>query len=348
MPASITVLNRDQSLPPLLLPNLNFVSISYNSGITDPVNCYSNTRKRNLNDLDNLATIATKRAKQISNTSSIASITPPPILSLQNGNVNSTIINTVAVASNMTSPINQRNVFTPSPTPSVSNSVTSSTSTSMVTANLNSNTNTGNNTGAKRQRIGPSCDKCRLKKIKCDAKIEILTQNDLIIPLISNKLHYILSYDDILQNLNVLYQLNISNDVINSIQQESSGFSLIKHIDKLILFKPCLSCCKRKNSNNSNNNNNTNGTTSPTRHTNNNNNDSNNNDITTQTLNNSASKNMASQSASQKKNINSSIDCKFSKGFTRADINIFNKILRNVKDKTIFDIDINDYKSTGL
>ncbi|CCH59836.1 hypothetical protein TBLA_0C00140 [Henningerozyma blattae CBS 6284] len=109
---------------------------------------------------------------------------------------------------------------------------------------------TQTNYGTKRQRTGPSCDKCRLKKIKCNAVIDILIQDEKMIPMISKYLHHILNKFEFLklkESFPALNDLDIDDDVWLPTNQ----ILIIKHIDKLILFKPCLSCCKKKSNSNS-------------------------------------------------------------------------------------------------
>ena len=167
---------------------------------------------------------------------------------------------------------------------------------SRSTSNSTTSSTTSTSSISKRQRSGPSCDKCRLKKIKCNAKIEILLQDDTIIPLISNKLRYVLTPNDILLYRGTLLQnIAIPDDVIEG----TSSRKLIKHIDKLVLLTPCLPCIKKKHS-------------------------------------------------SSSTNFQKSNNCTFSKGFTRADINISSKISLKFKDKTIYDITYDDYKSTNF
>ncbi|CCF57315.1 hypothetical protein KAFR_0C03230 [Kazachstania africana CBS 2517] len=405
---SITVSNKDQELPPLLLPNLNFIkhklshfNINTGSGVTDPFlsspsssssttnddHTNNNYPKRpleaNVNEsgLDHLAFLATKRPKLLAkgtgdpmaNNSNndldsnspinIATITPPPTMPVSasiSPSMHSNVphmINTPPPRPNTALSQNQSQQHTlpqhlqPIPISSSSQNMymkldrkmknqtiplislnfnspvqnlmsinqnrrtasplsTSSSPSPSLSASFSSNSNTT----TKRQRVGPSCDKCRLKKIKCDAKIVILAQDEFIITLFSNKLHYVLTNDDILQNKSTLLKLNISKDtletIINSNNDNIENTSpnnanngqlfLVKHIDKLILFKQCLSCCKRKN---------------------------------------------ASNNGINKKN---ACICLFSKGFTRADINVFSKISARVKNKTIYDIEISDYKESGF
>ena len=417
--ASITISNRDEDLPPLLLPsinpnmrnillnsmngsvpnnstNLNGNNIDDNGLNTSPVkndvflhqkrqlnnnnnnnnnnddddDKSNNNNKNNIvnNGLESLASLATKRPRLssgISNNNTVLSI-PTPINSSSSSN--SSTSNTIT-GSNTTIPASllmglHHNIHTPPPitqqntllndtprsiTPRSSgipsrsvtpltritplnnntNNITASPTSSVSSSSASVSTNSKNNTGAKRQRVGPSCDKCRLKKIKCDAHIEVLVQDESVMTFVTNNLHYALTRDDVQRNRSALMsQFHISNDTLNTFVEQSfdnynphignkqfiNSISIIKHIDKLILFKPCLSCCKKKHSaiitNFVNNNNNNNNQTNP-----------------------------------YEEFLNC---CTFSKGFTRADINIFSRISKKIKGKTIYQMDVSDFKDAGL
>ncbi|ODQ60786.1 hypothetical protein WICANDRAFT_61351 [Wickerhamomyces anomalus NRRL Y-366-8] len=80
---------------------------------------------------------------------------------------------------------------------------------------------------SKRQRVGPSCDFCRSKKIKCDAHVEIM-------------------------EIDVLYDLNLTKkdeikdeNLIKKYMTEDEldeGFKLIYSNEKIIKFKTCSYC----------------------------------------------------------------------------------------------------------
>lgn len=400
--SSITILNKNTNLPPLLLPILN---ISHNNSIsnnnTDKVKPLiwnknlSNFTNTNTNTftkpstLDNLASLATKiniLDSDNNNTSSthnnsssmknIATITPPPSItgksdsskffdnntdsgssscsSSNNLNIDESSITITTLKTSRRKKLNTNN--TKNKRKNANNSDDSkskqhnsnnsnndntkkndNTLTSVIQPTkkrkLITNTKTNNDTIPnnnknefnskhvnKRQRIGPSCDNCRLKKIKCNAHVEIIVQDDLIISSFTPLLHYVLTKDDIEQNkLLLTNKLNINLALLNLI--DSDNLRLIKHIDKLIIFKPCSSCCKKKNSSIK----------------------SENDENITTDKSNSASPIMRKSELGN----NDEINCLFSKGFTRADINIFTKISLFVVDKTIYQMDINDYKKAG-
>lgn len=179
--------------------------------------------------------------------------------------------------------------------------------------------------GSKRQRVGPSCDKCRLKKIKCDAHIEILAQDESVLAFASDRLHYALTKGDVERLQPQLeQQYGVERETLAAfLGQSFQGFnagrgasnkhfihsmSIIKHIDKLVLFKPCLSCCKRKHS--------------------------------------AIITSFGGQQDPYAEFLNC---CTFSKGFTRADINVFAKIAHKQQHpKPIYEMDTADYKDAGF
>jgi len=394
--ASITISNRDEDLPPLLLPSINpnirnimnntnniidhhhhndiksNILLSNDNGITNTTTTTNNIikidpflhKKRQsdssiknedqstmINGLESLASLATKRPKLSSNnndniitttpsstssTSTTSSTmpaslliglhhnihTPPPILNIGN----TTTTTTTTTTSNPQSNIDTPRSITPasgipsrSVTPLRKNQIPSTASpTSSVSS---SSTNTTNSQTSKRQRVGPSCDKCRLKKIKCDAHIEVLIQDESVLTFATELLHYALTRDDVIRHrITLESQFHIESDTLDTFLKQSfenynpnagnkqfiNSISIIKHIDKLILFKPCLSCCKKKY---------------PV--------------IITE----------FGTPNPFKEFLNC---CTFSKGFTRADINIFSRINKRISGKSIYEMNANDYKNSGF
>ncbi|QHS76736.1 Sut2p [Saccharomyces paradoxus] len=88
----------------------------------------------------------------------------------------------------------------------------------------------------KRQRDGPSCDSCRTKKIKCNATIIVFLQDRNLISSISSNLHYALSQDDINQ-----FRMKF----FKKLPDVMDTYEVIKHLDKIVLFKACTSCSRR-------------------------------------------------------------------------------------------------------
>lgn len=284
MSTSIPVVNRNQTLPPLLLPDLRFLNErqyqKISAGVA-PMATREGTLKR-FSTLESLASVATKRLKLGAEAGAQAStgqiMTPPP----------------TAPVSASISPSPSYAAFQESP-----RSAAKSTSPAPVAGRAERAGRGALNT-AKRQRIGPSCDGCRLKKIKCDASIEILLQDEVVVPLVSSKLHHVLTRGEIAEHSAALLK-NLGlpecllNDQSTEGETEAQEQQVIKHIDKIVLFKPCGSCRKRRSSNGSYHD-----------------------------------------------------CCVFSKGFTRADINVFSKIAARVPGKAVSEMDVDDYRNAGF
>ncbi|CCC68658.1 hypothetical protein NCAS_0B05740 [Naumovozyma castellii] len=106
----------------------------------------------------------------------------------------------------------------------------------------------------KRQRVGPSCDHCRFKKIKCDSQIKVVLESNHILNLISNKIHYVFNADEIellkttlLKNTTLPEKLANTTTINKRNIAEGSVYPiLLKHFDKIILFSPCTSCDKNE------------------------------------------------------------------------------------------------------
>lgn len=330
MSTSIPVLNRNNTLPPLLLPDLRLIDYHQkmtgatatpatfnndgNEVASDPFlvgggrggkrSLDTNVRVNvNVNTLESLAYIATKRPKL---TTKIGSIRAP----------NSVVSRLNLITPPPTAPVST--TISPSPSyltlrsPSDDNKSSSASSVSPQPIKLEKKI-LHSNSNNKRQRIGPSCDGCRLKKIKCDAKIEIILQDESIVPLVSDKLHHIFTKEEILENLDTMFKdVDMPKELYEDNTNDEDGEdvwektpTLIKHIDKIIMFKPCTSCRKRRSS--------------------------------------QGNHHQDDECTNNKKS-----GCIFSKGFTRADINVFSKISSRVKNKSMYDMDILDYRNAGF
>lgn len=105
---------------------------------------------------------------------------------------------------------------------SIKSSSTTSTSTST------SGCNSSNSIQPKRrQRLGPSCDSCRLRKVKCDAEIQIISSSELN------------------ENYSHLNLSDLSNGIIQEINLQNDGYVLLFNDEKFIKFKSCKHCrCK--------------------------------------------------------------------------------------------------------
>lgn len=146
---------------------------------------------------------------------------------------------------------------------------------------------------ARRQRSGPSCDHCRRKKIKCDAQVQVLLRNVAPHTLRAPALHHVYTQDELRVLDTQLKKLSIDPSLFSAKSPHETRY-LVRHIDKLIEFKPCYACVRA-------------------------------------TLDRSTAK----------------MCCKFSKGFTRADITVLRKIrsAAGLADTTdIEDIAMADYE----
>ncbi|CCK70601.1 Sut1p KNAG_0E03440 [Huiozyma naganishii CBS 8797] len=333
MPFSIPVSNNNNdTLPPLLLPDLVHVQPVSLSNATDPLlNSWSNRlgagSKSNAasvkglmnspspplkqSDLENLAHVATKNLRN------------SPVLEQLNNSVVPLKGISRAQKPHYMNPVGIASI-TPPPSEPPSNSITPLVVRAIVTQDFDDG-NTRKKPGkkrfsfspkkvakikkqepkplktSKRQRNGPSCDQCRLKKIKCDAIIEVIAQNESILTLCNDKLHHVLTKQEFTDALPALQKLSIHASTWHDIKKNDCH--LVKHLDKLIIFKSCTSCYKKQGRHETNY-----AVTTP--------------DIEC---------------------------CIFSKGFTRSDINIFSKISSLSSNKTQIDeMTVTDYHNTGF
>lgn len=82
----------------------------------------------------------------------------------------------------------------------------------------------------RRQRLGPSCDSCRSRKVKCNAEIVVLSRN--------------INIDEDLNPFNL--SISQINDLVNLKHPvKIDAYNLIISNNKLIKFKPCESCNAR-------------------------------------------------------------------------------------------------------
>lgn len=270
--ASFTIINRDTSLPPLLLPNVNssnnFNNPNYHDGgyesqklmalhgnnqFLSPPMPPQLIKNVNIHSSSNSFTGLTD---PISNSSSVTSLSPSPSIS-PSGSIS------LPTPSNGSASINSTLDDLASLAAKNTRSGPKSKRSSKGKLTKNNSRGRGKNNAAahhiaKRQRVGPSCDKCRVKKIKCNATSNILVQDLDIVSLFSTKLHYEFSPEEILNENSEVNQYMRRKHIIDapSIQnlkecirknQNPQNKTLVKHIDKLIIFQPCDSCQKKKN-----------------------------------------------------------------------------------------------------
>lgn len=238
-PRAFEVINKDNKKPVLLLPHLMAYPTLTNSDIINNSSSSNNDK-------------FSFQFKDINTNNNSYSYIPTPISTplnnskfINNNNYNNFNKKTFRRKSDIISPSSSR-VHTPP--------ITIPTSPELSPSPSN---NTNSATASKRQRIGPSCDTCRLKKTKCNAKIEIILfdtdflnkSSKLNNVLNSNLLHYQLNLNDINNLINYFSSIENNNTtniiLIEKLNNLKENEKLIKHLDKLILFTPCSSCVKR-------------------------------------------------------------------------------------------------------
>lgn len=203
--------NSNNQLPPLLLPLITLKNKKNND--TDN------------NSFVNLATLANLASK----TPRI--ITPPPSSSSSEDN------NSLNVSPTVKKNDTTNNIITTTNTTAINNDDNVSTGSSGSTSSSSSSNN-------KRQRSGPSCDKCRMKKIKCNADVRILYQSSKLLKI--EFLHFQISSIDELIKLCSKYNIDYSKKLADTdIENLINIGKIIKHFDKIIFFKSCTSCSKK-------------------------------------------------------------------------------------------------------
>ncbi|SCU80716.1 LAMI_0B03488g1_1 [Lachancea mirantina] len=90
---------------------------------------------------------------------------------------------------------------------------------------------------SKRQRSGPSCDACRAKKIKCDASVDVIAQDEALVHVAGDSLHTELTQEQISA---------LPQRIAAQVPRDLTSVTLVKHIDKLVAFYACTSCRKRQ------------------------------------------------------------------------------------------------------
>lgn len=204
--------NKVSNSLPIALPSLN--SLPSNKKIVLPsITTLNKLTESNLNHLNSV----TQNYKY-------AQLTPP------NSNINSrpnSLVSSPPTSVKLNSPQQEENILAPqvctplapiniAPAPTKSSDINES----------------DEQAPKRRQRLGPSCDNCRVRKVKCNAEIIVLSNDyntyDLKQFNLSPEQH-----DDLLKSLPVY--LN-----------DDHSWELLVSVDKLIKFKPCKSCHGKK------------------------------------------------------------------------------------------------------
>lgn len=279
MKVSFLLNNKDSNRPPLLLPSLPLSSYStyYNpinttlhsttttTTTTTPTDNNDNTLISS-NPLDNLATLATIIPKLAVNNDND---------SITNYSANSNPLSSTTIKRKRkrtkSKVIDNIDIITPPPTkpatPSPSKDINipylaNDTIEKHVSYPSKYYQKLADNdtSSKKRQRVGPSCDKCRIKKIKCNASIEVILKDTRIVGMFNEHLHYILTDHDIEtynKKWSHIFGVKLPSTICNiptptkngtgsNTKQQQEYQVVVKHLDKLIIFRPCTSCLKRK------------------------------------------------------------------------------------------------------
>lgn len=115
------------------------------------------------------------------------------------------------------------NIQNQQPTP-----VATPKSTSISSSNKPASSSSSSTTNKRRQRLGPSCDSCRARKVKCNAEIAILSPSTTSLASTYNLT------SQQLDTLSTTHKLCMGN------------FQLLYVNEKYIQFKPCNSCVGKK------------------------------------------------------------------------------------------------------
>lgn len=356
MSTSIPVLNKNHSLPPLLLPAsrpVEGVRVSnevrrdpFSGGGAESRSSSSSSgnnevgigEKRNSGSLEGLANLATTKRAKVDGTAAAAAAAvaaaatacgkSPAVQESQGAKSESFS----SFSSSVSGSVSPAHVGVPGPPPSGngvgvaqwdrfvreefrgnsghSGSLTEKnsrhSSSSKITpppacttperASPRSSASGASSSSGKRQRVGPSCDGCRLKKIKCDSQVDILLQDPLVLSQLTHRIHQVVTKDEVSGMTMKANLAAVPEDCV-----------LVKHIDKIVMFKPCTSCNKRR-----------------------------------------ASLDGQQVPLDGKDSIVTGGGCVFSKGFTRADINVFAKICKRIGEKPVQEMTVDDYHEAGF
>lgn len=294
---SIAIRNyNDVTLPPLLLPSV--VVHEEFSPKQDPFmprkRLFPPTPPSSVTSLENLASLATKRRKLSTETPpSTGRTTPtrattPKSMEVSPSPTLSPSQSAPYAAADTAYPVVSSPATVLASTPALEPASKLASETASISAAAAAEAAEAAAAKSKRQRVGPSCDVCRVRKIKCDATIRIVHQAESLVSLISDSLHAVLSAQD-LELLPKYLADRVPLDLLSQVKDPADKTQLVKHVDKLVVFKPCRSCHKKHNA-----------------------------------------------------------ACQFSKGLTRADINIFNRLEKKTgKRAALKDYTYHDYRAAG-
>ncbi|CUS22677.1 LAQU0S06e03488g1_1 [Lachancea quebecensis] len=182
---------------------------------------------------------------------------------------------------------------------------------------------------AKRQRIGPSCDSCRLKKIKCDASVEVLFQDEAVVAFNGDRhesLHVTMTSAEARSALPSHVWDALPPHIRDALEaQDVRRGEVVRHVDKIVFFRACASCTRRTASSGSGSgrepDSDSGAGSAPT---------------------------SPVVDSDGKADARSESCCSFSKGFTRSDINVFTRLQKQLGARgQLADFTVADYRAIG-
>ncbi|CAR25335.1 Sut1p [Lachancea thermotolerans CBS 6340] len=188
---------------------------------------------------------------------------------------------------------------------------------------------------AKRQRIGPSCDSCRLKKIKCDASVEVLFQDEALVAFNGNRhesLHVAMTPAEARAALPSHVWDALPPHIVDALEaQDARRGEVVRHVDKVVFFRACASCTRRT------------AVGSGGKET-----DSDSGAASTPAAGPGSAPASPAVDSEGKADARSEPCCSFSKGFTRSDINVFTRLQKQLGARgQLADFTVADYRAIG-
>ncbi|RCK65050.1 Sterol uptake protein 2 [Candida viswanathii] len=161
-------------------------------------------------------------AKQSQPTQKPLTTTQPPSLTSRSSSVSSYSTPTTPEFTHREHNLASKKQASATPPPVLTKTTTKSNATTTIT------TITTNAQPKRRQRLGPSCDSCRLRKVKCDAEISIVSPAELQLSAYAH-----------------LDLTSLSSGAVASLNLHDEGYVLLYTADKYVRFKSCKHCrCK--------------------------------------------------------------------------------------------------------
>ncbi|KAM3161181.1 Zn(2)-C6 fungal-type domain-containing protein [Lachancea thermotolerans] len=184
-------------------------------------------------------------------------------------------------------------------------------------------------------RIGPSCDSCRLKKIKCDASVEVLFQDEDLVAFNGNRhesLHVAMTPAEARAALPSHVWDALPPHIVDALEaQDARRGEIVRHVDKVVFFRACASCTRRT------------AVGSGGKET-----DSDSGAASTPAAGPGSAPASPAVDSEGKADARSEPCCSFSKGFTRSDINVFTRLQKQLGARgQLADFTVADYRAIG-